>query len=126
VTDDFPQMVARAHAIATELDGLGRTRPGPVAAEATGVADFLRWLVDGGFVFLGYREYGLTTLGGASLLALRPGTGLGLLRREATTTRSWSPSSTRCRSRSSSPARRRRSAPISSRSSPPCAARTSS
>ena len=86
VTDDFPQMVARAHAIATELDGLGRTRPGPVAAEATGVADFLRWLVDGGFVFLGYREYGLTTLGGASLLALRPGTGLGLLRREARST----------------------------------------
>src|SRR5206468_2043472 len=83
VTDDFPQMVARAHAIATELDGLGRLRPGPVAAEATGVADFFRWLVDGGFVFLGYREYGLTALGGASVLALRPGTGLGLLRREA-------------------------------------------
>ena len=50
------------------------------------MADFLRWLVDGGFVFLGYREYGLTALGGASLLGLRPGTGLGLLRREARST----------------------------------------
>jgi glutamate dehydrogenase len=83
VTDDFPQMVARAHAVATELDGLGRLRPGPVAVEATGVADFLRWLVDGGFVFLGYREYGLTAQGDTSLLALRQGTGLGLLRRES-------------------------------------------
>ncbi|HYR96895.1 MAG TPA: NAD-glutamate dehydrogenase domain-containing protein, partial [Candidatus Binatus sp.] len=69
-------------AIAAELDALGRSRAGQIATEATAVAEFLRWLVDGGFVFLGYREYGLTTLGSAAMVQLRPGTGLGLLRRE--------------------------------------------
>ncbi len=82
VTDDFAAMVARAQAVAAELDGLGRSRPAQQATEATAVADFLRWLVDGAFVFLGYREYGLTTLGSAAMLQLRAGSGLGLLRRE--------------------------------------------
>jgi glutamate dehydrogenase len=82
VTDDFELIVARAQAVAADLDALGRGRAGAMGAEATAVADFLRWLVDGAFVFLGYREYGLTTLGAASLVQVRPGTGLGLLRRE--------------------------------------------
>src|SRR5207253_2677407 len=82
VTDDFAAKVARAQAVAAELDGLGRTRSAQLATEATAVADFLRWLVDGAFVFLGYREYGLTTLGAATMLQLRAGSGLGLLRRE--------------------------------------------
>ena len=82
VTDDFAAMVARAQAVAAELDGLGRSRSAQLATEATAVADFLRWLVDGAFVFLGYREYGLTTLGAATMLQLRAGSGLGLLRRE--------------------------------------------
>src|SRR5437867_808378 len=56
VTDDFAAMVARAQAVAAELDGLGRSRSAQLATEATAVADFLRWLVDGAFVFLGYRE----------------------------------------------------------------------
>src|SRR5439155_14910415 len=82
VTDDFAAMVVRAQAVAAELDGLGRSRSAQLATEATAVADFLRWLVDGAFVFLGYREYGITTIGGASQVQLRPGSGLGLLRRE--------------------------------------------
>ncbi|HYY05230.1 MAG TPA: hypothetical protein VE997_01535, partial [Candidatus Limnocylindria bacterium] len=82
VTDDFADMVARAQAVAAELDGLGRSRSPQLATEATAVADVLRWLVDGAFVFLGYREYGLTTLGPATMLQLRAGSGLGLLRRE--------------------------------------------
>src|SRR5205823_2693533 len=82
VTADFAAMVARAQAGAAELDGLGRGRSVQLATEATAVADFLRWLVDGAFVFLGYREYGLTTLGAATMLQLRAGSGLGLLRRE--------------------------------------------
>src|SRR5439155_436602 len=82
VTDDFAAMVARAQAVAAELDGLGRSRSAQLATEATAVADFLRWLVDGAFVFLGYREYGLTTLGAAAMLQLRAGSGLGILRRE--------------------------------------------
>jgi len=82
VTDDFAAMVTRAQAVAAELDALGRSGSAQLAAEATAVADFLRWLVDGAFVFLGYREYGLTTLGAATMLQLRAGSGLGVLRRE--------------------------------------------
>jgi glutamate dehydrogenase len=46
------------------------------------VADFVRWLVDGGFVFLGYREYVFEGDGEARTVAMRRGSGLGLLRHE--------------------------------------------
>src|SRR5262249_13845966 len=82
VTDDFAPMIARAHAVAAELDGRGRAREDAGAAEAAAVADFLRWLVDGTFVFLGYREYRLDSVEGDRALAVRAGSGLGLLRRE--------------------------------------------
>jgi len=78
VTDDFAPMVARAQAVAGELEALARGGAGPIAAEATAVADFLRWLVDGAFVFLGVREYGLVD----GILRLRAGGGLGILRRD--------------------------------------------
>jgi glutamate dehydrogenase len=75
VTDDFSLMVARARAAAADLE---RSRgAGP---DAAAVADLLRWLADGGFVFLGYRIYDVTGPDGA--LVLRPGSGLGLLRHE--------------------------------------------
>src|SRR5581483_11038593 len=80
VTDDFPPMLARVHAVAGELDAVARTGTG--RADGGPVASFLRWLADGGFVFLGYREYGLTTVDGRTALRVRPGSGLGLLRRE--------------------------------------------
>jgi glutamate dehydrogenase len=84
VTGDFPAMIARAQAVAAELDALGRSRT-PLATEASTVADFLRWLVDGGFVFLGYREYELVP-GAEAAVRLRPGSGLGILRREDAST----------------------------------------
>ncbi|HXJ36678.1 MAG TPA: NAD-glutamate dehydrogenase domain-containing protein [Candidatus Eisenbacteria bacterium] len=82
VTEDFGLALARAQAIATEFEQLGRTRDPRIAAEATAVGDFLRWLVDGGFVFLGYREYAFVDAPEGRMVHLRPGTGLGLLRRE--------------------------------------------
>ena len=75
VTDDFPLMVARARAAAADLE-----RSRGAGAEAAAVADLLRWLADGGFVFLGYRIYDITGPDGG--LVLRPGSGLGLLRDE--------------------------------------------
>jgi glutamate dehydrogenase len=75
VTDDFPLMVARARAAAADLE-----RSRGAGAEAAAVADLLRWLADGGFVFLGYRIYDVTGPDGG--LVLRPGSGLGLLRDE--------------------------------------------
>ena len=80
VTDDFAAMVGRAHALAAELQD-GRSRPAPAAAEGAAVAELLRWLVDGGFVFLGYREYGLAA-GAAPTFVPRPGTSLGLFRHD--------------------------------------------
>jgi glutamate dehydrogenase len=82
VTEDFGLQLARAQALATEFEQLGRSREPRLAAEATAIGDFLRWLVDGGFVFLGYREYELAGTGDGRTIALRPGSGLGLLRHE--------------------------------------------
>ncbi len=82
VTEDFGLALARAQAMATEFEQLGRTRDPRIAAEATAVGDFLRWLVDGGFVFLGYREYAFVDAPEGRTVQLRAGTGLGLLRRE--------------------------------------------
>src|SRR5439155_1587180 len=82
VTDDFRAMLARAQEAAAELDGLARSGAG-AGADASAAADFLHWLVDGSFVFLGYREYQVMTLGGTRVLLVRSGSGLGLLRRES-------------------------------------------
>ena len=82
VTDDFPAMVGRARVIAAELEARAGVQAGDAATEAAAAADFLRWLVEGAFVFLGYREYALSPADGRVELAVRPGSGLGLLRRE--------------------------------------------
>jgi glutamate dehydrogenase len=82
VTDDFPAMVARAQAVATHLGEVRRARSGATGEEAVAVADLLRWLVDGAFVFLGYRTYVVSSLYGQPVLTLESGSGLGLLRRE--------------------------------------------
>ncbi|MGH7895665.1 MAG: hypothetical protein ACREQL_13420, partial [Candidatus Binatia bacterium] len=86
VTEDFGLALARAQAMAAEFEQLGRSRDPRIAAEATAVGDFLRWLVDGGFVFLGYREYAHVDLTDGRAVQLRAGTGLGLLRREERST----------------------------------------
>ncbi len=40
---------------------------------------FLRWLLDGNFVFLGYREYRISGSGPERALSVVPGSGLGIL-----------------------------------------------
>ncbi len=40
---------------------------------------FLRWLDDGNFIFLGYRQYGFETRKGKDYLPAKPETGLGIL-----------------------------------------------
>ncbi|HEV8065560.1 MAG TPA: hypothetical protein VGP46_12035 [Acidimicrobiales bacterium] len=47
------------------------------------VAELLRWLADGHFVFLGYREYELSDETGEVMLRARAGSGLGILRQNA-------------------------------------------
>ena len=71
--EDQPRMNTVARALAGDIGGV----PGSDEAE---YGELLRWLADGNFTFLGYREYDLVrTEEGASLRAV-PGTGLGILR----------------------------------------------
>ncbi|HUF76875.1 MAG TPA: hypothetical protein VMM35_11385, partial [Longimicrobiales bacterium] len=82
-TDDFHPMLDAVDAVAAEL----ARRAGADADrrdELTEVQDFLRWLRDGGFVFLGYRAYDLVeTERGVRSVVVEPGSGLGVLRNEA-------------------------------------------
>jgi glutamate dehydrogenase len=56
-------------------------KPPPLPAEALAEGrEFLAWLADDHFTFLGYREYRLVEEGGESYLRLVPESGLGLLR----------------------------------------------
>ncbi len=49
-------------------------------AEVEDSLDLLRWLADGHFTFLGYREYGLESGDGGETLRAVPGAALGILR----------------------------------------------
>lgn len=62
---------------ADELD----SAPPPLAAvQVEETRDLLRWLADGHFTFLGYREYRLADGEDGAALRAVPGTGLGILR----------------------------------------------
>src|ERR1700757_5104128 len=75
--EDQARMGAMARGLAADLGGHRGAEPGSDRAEH---GDLLRWLADGNFLFLGYREYDLVrTADGAGLRAV-PGSGLGILR----------------------------------------------
>src|SRR6516165_9744458 len=71
--EDQPRMEAVARRLA---DQLGEA-PGSDEAEH---GDLLRWLADGNFLFLGYREYDFVPTEEGTGLRAVPGTGLGILR----------------------------------------------
>ena len=59
------------------------TSPSPLPREEVEEAkEFLRWLDDDHFTFLGYREYDFAGEGDAATLSIRNGSGLGILRDE--------------------------------------------
>jgi len=58
--EDWEPMRARAGAILSELFD---RPPGLPASEIDEAREFLKWLTDGNFTFLGYREYALTGAG---------------------------------------------------------------
>jgi glutamate dehydrogenase len=72
-TDDFTNMTARALQICEEL---------AMVRELVEVRDFLRWLVNGGFLFQGYQRYTVNWVDGAPGFALEAGSGLGILREQ--------------------------------------------
>jgi len=86
-TDDYRAMLGRAREAAGYLRGLdSRTSShieGVNSAEIKEDADFLEWLEDDNFVFLGYREYDVVDVAGKPALGLAEGSGLGMLSKVA-------------------------------------------
>ena len=80
--EDWPKMRTKALEIAADLDRLPSRAQ---IAELRQAQDLLRWLDDGNFTFLGYREYDLVNESGEDVLELREESGLGLLRAGADT-----------------------------------------
>jgi glutamate dehydrogenase len=70
-TADFDRMTARALQICEET---------AAERELVEVRDFLRWLVQGGFVFLGYRRYRVSGIGRGATFAVVEGSELGIMR----------------------------------------------
>jgi glutamate dehydrogenase len=109
--EDWHRMQARAVQLAEQLamvanatapDGGGPSGDGPPDDESPAeVEALLRWLADGHFTFLGYREYDLVD--GPDGMALRgvPGTGLGILRHDRAGSKSFAalPPEVRARAR---------------------------
>ncbi len=75
--EDQPRMAEAARSLAGDLGGQGRAEPGTDEAE---FGDLLRWLADGNFTFLGFREYDLVQTDDGMALRAVPGSGLGILR----------------------------------------------
>jgi glutamate dehydrogenase len=81
-TDDFDHMVDAAHDTMRYLHD-SATRVADHAGEITEAQEFIRWLVDGRFVFLGYRSYSIIDDAGSPAIVVDAGSGLGVLRDEA-------------------------------------------
>ena len=73
---DWAAMRDQANAIAQDL----ATRQMPIDAAGRAEAqEFLRWIADDHFTFLGYREYEVAMTGGEEVLRAVAGSGLGIL-----------------------------------------------
>jgi glutamate dehydrogenase len=76
---DWRKIVRRVEESLRELDSCPQTLDAADVAEAR---DFLRWLINNNFTFLGARDYKLIGDGANRALQAIPGTGLGVLREE--------------------------------------------
>ncbi|WP_285403147.1 NAD-glutamate dehydrogenase domain-containing protein [Luteibacter sp. ME-Dv--P-043b] len=87
--DDWRAMRGKMNEIA---DDLGRRSLPYTAEEVSEASDFLRWVADDHFTFMGYREYEVAPGQGDDVLKTVEGSGLGILR---TAERSLAPRSLR-------------------------------
>lgn len=82
-TDDFEPMIEALDRVIEDLER-HETRAEDRASELAEIRDFLEWLRDEGFVFLGYRAYDFVPReDGDRVVIVEPGSGLGVLRNEA-------------------------------------------
>ncbi len=84
--EDWSKMREAAMRVADEL---AQTPPPLADAEVAEAWELLRWLVDDHFTFLGFREYALEGEVGGEALVAQPGTGLGILRFDSTSSDSF-------------------------------------
>ncbi len=85
-TEDFGAMMAALDETIAYLDRYGE-RLADRRTEIEEVEEFLRWLRDGAFVFLGYRGYDiLDDPQRGRAITVEPGSGLGILRDETAST----------------------------------------
>jgi glutamate dehydrogenase len=90
VVEDSDKMVRTARDLAAEL----RTNPSPLGhTEVQDGANLLDWLTNEHFTFLGYRRYELDTTAERPKLTAVLASGLGVLRGDNLTTRSFAPGS---------------------------------
>ncbi len=75
VSRDFPKMTAKLQEIIAEHDAKKMKLSNDSKEDIT----FLKWLIDGNFVFLGYRHYDITHKVDDDYLGMTKGTGLGIL-----------------------------------------------
>ena len=82
VTDDFHPMIDAVNSTVVMLaESIGLLPD--LREELEEVQAFLRWIRDGAFVFMGYREYDIVELDAGPAIVVQPGSGLGVLRNEA-------------------------------------------
>ncbi|MCA9736735.1 MAG: NAD-glutamate dehydrogenase, partial [Gemmatimonadetes bacterium] len=86
-TDDFDDMVGAVNRVVERLDASAEEQPA-LASELEEIEEFLRWLRDGGFVFLGYRAYAIhgDPSSPTKTVQVEDGSGLGILRDESRST----------------------------------------
>ena len=83
-TSDFDRMIEAVNRTVERLGESGRALP-ELRGEVDEIQDFLRWLRDGAFVFLGYRAYriGPDSKTKEKVVRVEDGSGLGILRDES-------------------------------------------
>ncbi len=77
---DWKKIVAQMEDVLLELE---KNNPPLDPAEISESKDFLRWLINKHFTFLGCRDYKITGKGASRALQLAPKSGLGVLRDES-------------------------------------------
>jgi glutamate dehydrogenase len=113
--EDQPRMAAAAASLAVSLEGdagpapaaplPGRTGPATLGSPDSEAGELLRWLADGHFIFLGYREYDLVPGDDGMTLRAVSGTGLGFLRHDREGSESFAALPADVRARAADPGR---------------------
>ncbi len=81
-TEDFDPMLAALDGTVDYLREVARQLP-ERHREAQEIVEFLSWLREDSFVFLGYRGYDIVDAPAGPRIVVEPGSGLGILRNEA-------------------------------------------